>query len=121
MSIAWCAPPTERKESQIQRNLEVTFGLWDETAGHRIVPIVGDLAKPFLGVPYSDFKMLASEMDVIYHDGALINFTYPYVQIKPANVLGTQEVLRLACLTMAKHVELRFHNGRLPGDQSPRR
>jgi thioester reductase-like protein len=36
---------------------------------------------------------------VIYHNGALVNFVYPYERLKPANVLGTQEILSLASQT----------------------
>ena len=35
--------------------------------------------------------------DVIYHCGAEVNFLRKYPALKPANVLGTQEILRLAC------------------------
>jgi thioester reductase-like protein len=35
-------------------------------------------------------------VDAIYHNGATVNFVYPYRLLRGANVLGTQEVLRLA-------------------------
>lgn len=42
------------------------------------------------------FSELASVIDVIYHNGAFVNLIYPYTGLRAANVLGTQEVLRLA-------------------------
>ena len=51
---------------------------------------------PLLGLSEEEFGSLASKIDTIYHNGALVNFTYPYAALKAANVLGTQEVLRLA-------------------------
>jgi len=39
---------------------------------------------------------LASELDLIYHSGAFVNLIYPYTALRATNVLGTQEVLRLA-------------------------
>jgi thioester reductase-like protein len=47
---------------------------------------------------------MASQVDVIYHNGAFVNFTYPYSALKAANVLGTQEVLRLASQIKVKPV-----------------
>jgi thioester reductase-like protein len=41
-------------------------------------------------------------LDVIYHNGAVLNFVYPYSALKSTNVLGTQEVLRLACHAKVK-------------------
>lgn len=62
----------------------------------RVVALPGDLAKPLLGVDAETFKMLASEVDAIVHNGAEVNLVKPYAALKSANVLGTQEVLRLA-------------------------
>ncbi|BDI19722.1 hypothetical protein ANSO36C_55240 [Nostoc cf. commune SO-36] len=47
-------------------------------------------------------QRIAAQIDVIYHNGAFVNFTYPYSQLKAANVLGTQEVLRLAAQIKVK-------------------
>jgi len=45
---------------------------------------------------------MASQIDSIYHNGALLNYIYPYSRF--INVLGTQEILRLACQTKLKPV-----------------
>jgi thioester reductase-like protein len=50
------------------------------------------------------FDELSRDIDVIYHNGALVNGLYPYQMLKGANVLGTQEVLRLSCRTRIKPV-----------------
>jgi thioester reductase-like protein len=42
--------------------------------------------------------------EAIYHAGAMVNFVYPYEAHKPANVSGTQEILRLASLDKLKPV-----------------
>jgi hypothetical protein len=57
---------------------------------------VGDLSQPLLGLSTGQFDLLASQIDVIYHKGASVNLVYPYSALKPANVLGTQEVVRPA-------------------------
>ena len=62
----------------------------------RVVPLPGDLAAPDLGLPPREFDELARTVDVIYHSGALVNFTYPYEELRAANVTGTAELIRLA-------------------------
>jgi len=47
---------------------------------------------------------LAHRIEVIYHSGAQVNLLYPYAALKPVNVLGTQEILRLASLGKVKPV-----------------
>ncbi|HEY1624132.1 MAG TPA: amino acid adenylation domain-containing protein [Streptosporangiaceae bacterium] len=64
----------------------------------RVVVVPGDLAEPRLGLSASDFCQLARTCDVIYHAGALVNFIYPYTELRSANVTGTREVIRMACL-----------------------
>ena len=62
----------------------------------RVAPLPGDLAQPGLGLSDAHFRTLARDVDVIYHPGALVNFIYPYQELRAANVAGTREVIRLA-------------------------
>lgn len=78
--------------------------LWDESQSARIVPVLGDLSQPLLGLSKEQFHVLAKKIDVIYHNGALVNYTYPYYALRATNVLGTQEVLRLASQVKVKPV-----------------
>jgi amino acid adenylation domain-containing protein/thioester reductase-like protein len=87
----------DRGLHKIQANLERYF-LWDEELASRIIPVIGDLAQPLLGLTESSFQQLARQTDVIYHAGAFVNLVYPYTTLKAANVLGTQEILRLASI-----------------------
>jgi thioester reductase-like protein len=57
-----------------------------------------------LGLSGDQFDDLANSIDVIYHNGAWVNFIYPYSALRATNVLGTQEVLRLASQGNAKSV-----------------
>lgn len=70
--------------------------LWDDAFASRIVPVPGDLSKPLLGLTGEFFNFLAERIDTIYHNGAMVNFLYPYSALKAPNVLGTQEVIRLS-------------------------
>ncbi|HEY9815189.1 MAG TPA: amino acid adenylation domain-containing protein [Candidatus Obscuribacterales bacterium] len=78
------------------------YHLWNEAYRDRLHPVLGNLADPQLGLTSAQFQALAAQVDRIYHNGAWVNSVYPYAMLKPANVLGTQEVLRLACHTRSK-------------------
>lgn len=62
----------------------------------RVVPIAGDLSKPLLGLDAVLHKELATVIDSIVHCASVVNLMLPYQDLKAANCLGTQEVLRLA-------------------------
>ena len=86
---------------KLQQNLQ-SYCLWKEEYCSRIVAIVGNLSQPRLGLDSEQFAKLATQIDVIYHNGAVLNFVYPYSALKTTNVLGTQEILRLACQSKVK-------------------
>ncbi len=96
--------PVEGKQ-KIHQNLK-RYGLGHllehKNFNSRIIPVLGDLSKPFLGVDEQKFYQLAGEIDRIYHVGANVNLLYPYTAMRPANVGGTQEILRLASLVKLK-------------------
>jgi thioester reductase-like protein len=94
---------TEEGKKKLLNNLS-QYGIWDEQFNSRIIPIVGDLSQPFLGINSENFDLLASKIDSIYHSAAMLNYVLPYSAMKTPNVLGTQEVLRLACKTKVKPV-----------------
>jgi amino acid adenylation domain-containing protein/thioester reductase-like protein len=62
----------------------------------RVIPLPGDLGQPGLGLSGAQFRDLARTLDIIYHPGALVNFIYPYQELRAANVAGTRELIRLA-------------------------
>jgi amino acid adenylation domain-containing protein/thioester reductase-like protein len=63
---------------------------------HPIIPVLGDLTQPQLGLSEQAFHDYARNIDWIYHCGAFVNLIYPYPALRAANVLGTQEILKLA-------------------------
>src|SRR5207245_8388674 len=70
------------------------YGLSD--AGlERVVEVPGDLALPSFGLSPEAFRQLA-DVDVVLHNGAWVNHLEPYARLRPANVAGTGEILRLA-------------------------
>ena len=71
----------------------------------RVVPVVGDLGEPLLGLGEEGFEALAREADLVIHAGAAVNLVYPYPALEAPNVGGTREALRLAC----RHETKPFH------------
>ncbi len=62
----------------------------------RVIPVSGDLGQPKLGLMQDVWDFLASEIDTVFHNGATVNYLFNYDLMRDANVLGTNEVLRLA-------------------------
>ena len=73
------------------------FQCWQDRYLAYLHAVPGDLTQPHLGMSEADWNQMSKEVDAIYHNGAVLNFVFPYRQMKPANVLGTTECLRLAC------------------------
>ena len=89
----------ERLKSQLQY-----YGLWQANYNERIIVINGDLSQPCFGLSDAQFYRLAEKIDLIYHSAALMNPFDSYQQMKGINVLGTQEVIRLAALAQTKPI-----------------
>lgn len=62
----------------------------------RIIPVIGDLTLPSLGLSQETFTKLARQTDLIYHSGSSVNFIEPYSYMKAPNVEGLREVIKLA-------------------------
>ncbi|MCK2244830.1 MULTISPECIES: type I polyketide synthase [unclassified Crossiella] len=92
---------TERLRAQLK-----WYGLLAEVDLTRVRIVLGDLADPRLGLSARRFDQLARQIEVIYHAGSAVNWLHPYRELAPANVNGTEEVLRLA----ARHRTVPVHH-----------
>ena len=88
---------------KLKNSLESYF-LVEKVDFKRIVIILGDLAKPRFNLSPEKYQELAVKIDTIYHNGALVHHASPYSLLKTTNVLGTKEILRLACQQKIKPV-----------------
>ncbi len=82
-------------KDRIFKNLQ-QYRLWQPSYDSKIIPLVGDLAQPQLGLSNQTFQLLAESIDIIYHNGSMVNFMYPYPVMKATNVSSTETLLRLA-------------------------
>lgn len=90
------AKSMENGMERIRNNMQ-HYMCWDDAFEKYIYPVLGDLTKPHMGIEEALYQELVSEVEVVYHNGALLNFMFPYEYLKKSNVYGTQECLRFAC------------------------
>ena len=81
---------------RVRRNL-AAHKLWSDADAARVRVVHGDLRRPGLGLDAREFHELAGEIDAIVHAAADVNWVHGYESLRDANVLGTRELLRLAC------------------------
>lgn len=79
------------------------YGCWNNAYKKRITAIPGDLKEKRLGIDDEMWSFLTENIDAIYHNGAILNFLYPYSVLKKSNVDSTVETLKLACEGKAKY------------------
>ncbi|MGW5921744.1 amino acid adenylation domain-containing protein [Nocardia fluminea] len=103
-SRVWCLVRAEDADDA-RRRLHATlqrYGLGTESLADRVVPVPGDLAAPRFGLSADTWAELATRVEVIYHNGARVNHLESYAALRPANIAGTVEILRLAVDTRVK-------------------
>jgi len=101
----YCLIRSKNQQQSAQQRLEAQlrfYLLWEKKFSSRIIPISGDLSRPYFGLSDETFNKLTTTIDVIYHNGAWVNAIYPYSLLKKTNVGGTVEILRLASLGQTK-------------------
>jgi len=77
----------------------------------RVIPVCGDLEKENLGLSTGCWELLVNKVNTVYHNGAAVNYVFNYARMRPANVLGTSELLRLSfegCPKVFNHVSTTF-------------
>lgn len=84
------------------RDALAIYGAWDEIDESRIDAVEGDLAGDGLGLAPDLYRRLSVSIDSIVHAAADVNWVLPYSALRAANVLGTRELLRLACTSRTK-------------------
>ncbi|MEU1282459.1 thioester reductase domain-containing protein [Streptomyces sp. NPDC005805] len=89
---------------RLRENLRF-YEVADQVDEARLRVVVGDLARPLLGLSEAAFDELARTADAVYHAGATVHWLHPFTTLKAANVDGTREVLRLA----ARHRTVPVH------------
>jgi thioester reductase-like protein len=93
-------------ESAMQRISKVlrSFNLWRPDYAERLVPVLGDISRPYLGIEPEVYRALSRIIGMIVHQGECFDYRARFDHLQPVNILGTQEVLRLAAAEIVKPV-----------------
>eukprot|EP01117_Protostelium_nocturnum_P007446 TRINITY_DN2663_c0_g1_i16.p1 TRINITY_DN2663_c0_g1~~TRINITY_DN2663_c0_g1_i16.p1 ORF type:complete len:1279 (-),score=483.63 TRINITY_DN2663_c0_g1_i16:1251-5087(-) len=83
---------------KIKRNLNF-YNLWEDSFEKRIEVVEGDLNLPRFGMDLEKFEQLGKLIGRIIHCASWVNTIFDYQTLKPSNVLGTIEALKLACMS----------------------
>jgi thioester reductase-like protein len=93
------APDRDRGAERIRQALR-RARLWTPALERALVArvhvVCGDLSRPRLGLDPSQWDLLADRTHAICHNAALVNYVLDYDTLRPHNVEGTRELLRLA-------------------------
>ncbi len=85
--------------------LEELINRWGAEDG-RIVPVIGDLSQPLLGVSDEDLDKLKGEVDHMFHLAAIYDMTADEESQKVANIEGTRHMVELAEAVEAGRVHM---------------
>lgn len=101
----YCLVRADSEEAGLERliNNMIHYQCWDESYRAFLHPVIGDLSTEKFGLSEELWQELTEKIQVIYHNGALLNFVFPYEFLKETNVHGTVETLRLACAGQPKY------------------
>ena len=92
-----------RKDSM--EKLERLKARWGAAAS-KVVPVTGDLTKPFMGVSPAQRKELAGKVDHVFHLAAIYDLKASAAAQEATNIQGTRNAVRLAEALKAR----RFHH-----------
>ena len=94
------------------------YKLWEEGYSERITVIQGDLSQSFWGIAPPLWDKLAHSIDIIYHNGALVNFANNYDTLRAPNVQSVVDILHLAERGKKKHINYISSMGVFPKAKS---
>ncbi|KAK2788354.1 putative NRPS-like protein biosynthetic cluster [Onygenales sp. PD_12] len=71
------------------------YQLWEDSLTAKLLVLPGNLEDDNLGFSPERFEEIADWASVVFHLGARVNYIQPYSVHRPANVIGTLNILRL--------------------------
>jgi thioester reductase-like protein len=95
------AENAEKARERVLANL-ARYGIELGARARAIEGLAGDLAARRLGLQSPQYDSLAAEVELVISNGAWIHLTHPYEVLRPTNVAGTGELLRLCMLGRPK-------------------
>ncbi|KAG0410705.1 hypothetical protein HPB47_012189 [Ixodes persulcatus] len=87
--------PAERMEELLDSPVFQGLKRDNPTVLGKLVPVIGDILLPGLGLSQPDLQTLIENVTVVYHSAASVRFDEPLRKAIDVNVLGTRRVLEL--------------------------
>ncbi len=94
----------ERLARSYQTDPSLVARFQELSANGRLRAFAGDLMKPRFGLAKDVYERLTNEIDLVLHNGALVNHAFSYEQLFEPNVLGTVEAIRFALAGRPKSI-----------------
>ncbi len=82
--------------AESKKKVDKLMAFWGEEAAKRCVPIVGDIAKPGLGLSAADKTKIKGKIKHFFHLAAVYDMTASAEENHTANVVGTENAVALA-------------------------
>ena len=86
----------ESKALSRVKNTCQAYGVWEDSWESRIQCMVGSLGPAKFGLIDQQWQQVANEVDVVIHNGAQVHWINTYSTLKPPNVMGTIEAMKIA-------------------------
>jgi L-aminoadipate-semialdehyde dehydrogenase len=99
------ASDSEAALSRVRQTCEA-YGIWEQSWGSRLEPLVGDLTKSNFGLSADTWNQLADSVDVVIHNGALVHWVLPYSRLREPNVASTMTALAMCAVGKPKQFGL---------------
>lgn len=71
------------------------YGVWSDSWASRIQCVAGSLGPVKFGLSDAQWKQVVDEVDVVIHNGAQVHWINTYEMLKPPNVIGAIEAMKL--------------------------
>lgn len=87
-------------------NAMKAYGLWSQAwvDTSRLQVVCGDISRPQLGLSQVSWNKLSDSVDMIIHNGAMVNWMLPYSHLQAANVLSTMTCIQLCAIGKPKRL-----------------
>lgn len=87
--------PSQRVEELLNAKIFEQVRTSNPTCLSKVVPIVGDITLPDLGINNSDRATLIENVSIVFHSAATVRFEEPLKKAVDMNILGTRRIIQL--------------------------
>lgn len=98
------AKSTDEGFARLLKNITTYYSDVSWVNRDRIIPVLGDLEQPNLGISQVVFDEISETVKTIYHNGAIVHHLAGYDRFRKPNVLSLQSIIKLATNKRKKEI-----------------